>query len=102
MSATPPDLHPHDADAEKSVLGSLLLDNEVTPDVAAVLTREAFYLERHRHVYAGISSLYDDGGPVDLVTPTCNLRTRADAQRRATTDEARERVRTIVVIRPED
>jgi replicative DNA helicase len=82
-SPAPLDLHPHDVDAEKAVLGSLLIDNEVIPTVAGILAREAFYVERHRHVYEAIGRLYDDGGPVDLVTLTV-------------------RVRTLVLIRPED
>ena len=73
---TPLDLHPHDVDAEKAVLGSLLIDNEVLPDVASVLTRTAFYVERHRLIYDAIQHVYDAGGPIDLVTLTDNLRTR--------------------------
>ena len=77
MSSAPPlDLHPHDVDAEKAVLGSLLIDNEVLPDVASVLGRGAFYVERHRVIYDAITRVYDAGGPVDLVTLTDNLRTR--------------------------
>jgi replicative DNA helicase len=73
-SPTPLDLHPHDVDAEKAVLGSLLIDNEVIPTVAGILAREEFYVERHRHVYDAIGRLYDDGGPVDLVTLADRLR----------------------------
>lgn len=72
---------PQDIDAEKAVLGSLLIDNEVLPDVASVLTRDAFYAERHRSIFDAITTVYDAGGPVDLVTLTDNLRVRGLLER---------------------
>jgi replicative DNA helicase len=64
----PDRLPPQNLDAERSVLGSMLRDNDVIDVVAQIITAESFYLDAHRKIFQAISDLHDKGGqPVDLV-----------------------------------
>ena len=67
-SIGPDRLPPQNLDAERSVLGSMLRDNDVIDVVAQLITAESFYLDAHRKIFQAISDLRDKGGqPVDLV-----------------------------------
>lgn len=59
---------PHDLNAEQSVLGSILLDNDVLPDVCDELRVDDFYNPLCQKVFAAIVELYRESSPVDLVT----------------------------------
>ncbi len=64
----PDRLPPQNLDAERSVLGSMLRDNDVIDVVAQLITAESFYLDAHRKIFQTILDLRDKGGqPVDLV-----------------------------------
>ncbi len=61
---------PHDLDAERAVLGSMLQDKEAISDVLAVLRdvgRESFFLEKHQRVYDVLVRLYLRDMPIDGV-----------------------------------
>src|SRR5437879_12811409 len=60
-------LPPQSRDAERSVLGSMLRDNPVIGDVVQILRVENFYSDAHQKIFNAITSLYDQGKPVDLV-----------------------------------
>jgi len=59
---------PHSDDAEKSLLGALLLDKDAIVQVAEFLRAEHFYTEVHEAIYKAALSLFEDREPVDLVT----------------------------------
>jgi len=59
---------PQDIDAEKSVLGSLLIDPEAIIKVADRLKPEHFYRGSHRKIYEAILALFDRREPADIVT----------------------------------
>ena len=59
---------PHSIEAEQSVLGGLLIDNEAWERVADILIEQDFYRRDHRMVFAAIRSLADRGRPFDAVT----------------------------------
>jgi len=61
-------LPPHSTEAEQSVLGGLLLDNEAADRIGDVLSAEDFYGEAHRLIYRHITQLVADGKPADVVT----------------------------------
>ncbi|HEY7309387.1 MAG TPA: replicative DNA helicase [Gemmataceae bacterium] len=64
----PDRLPPQNLDAERSVLGSMLRDNDCIDVVAQIIVAESFYLDAHRKIFQAISDLRDKGGqPVDLV-----------------------------------
>lgn len=68
MNSTREILPPHNADAEKSVLGSVLRHNTCFGDVAQVLQEEDFYTDAHRKVWCALCTLCGQGKPADLVT----------------------------------
>ncbi len=65
---------PNNQEAEQSVLGSILLDNEVYGQLEGALTADQFYKEAHRKIYRGMERLHRRGDPIDLVTLTEELR----------------------------
>jgi replicative DNA helicase len=52
---------PQNLDAEKGVLGSILLDNQVLDDVADLLVADHFYRDSHRRIYQAILRMHDSG-----------------------------------------
>jgi replicative DNA helicase len=67
-------LPPQNLEAEQSVLGSILLDNDVYSAIEGMLTAEQFYKESHRKIYRIFEKLARRGEPIDLVTVTEELR----------------------------
>jgi replicative DNA helicase len=62
-------LPPQNLDAERSVLGSMLRDNQVVSDVVNIVQPEHFYTDAHQKIYNAIVELYlHRGQPADLVT----------------------------------
>lgn len=59
---------PHDLDAEKSVLGAILLDEDALIRVVEMLKVEHFYKSAHASIYSAILNLYEKRQPIDLVT----------------------------------
>lgn len=59
---------PHSIDAEQSVLGGLLLDNQAWESVSEVLEDSDFYSHKHRNIFRAIKSLIEQEQPVDVVT----------------------------------
>lgn len=56
---------PHNASAERSVLGSVLMDPSLFDSVAAVVAEADFYSPTHRRIWKAIESLA--GGPIDTL-----------------------------------
>jgi replicative DNA helicase len=61
-------LPPQSIDAEQSVLGGLLLDNQAWERVSDVLTADDFYRREHRLIFNAVAALCDEGSPADVVT----------------------------------
>lgn len=59
---------PHSDEAEKSVLGSILIDKDAVVQVAEFLRAEFFYASKHADVFGAMLELYEDRDPIDLVT----------------------------------
>ncbi len=63
-----PRVPPHNNDAEVSVLGSILLDDDVLTQLGDALSPEMFYREGHRKIFGAMRALQSRSEPVDLVT----------------------------------
>ena len=59
---------PHSVEAEQSVLGGLMLDNETWDKVADLVSEDDFYRRDHRLIYRSIRRLAEQGNPFDAVT----------------------------------
>jgi replicative DNA helicase len=71
----PARIPPHNLDAERAVLGAVLLEGrETLPRVIEVLKPSDFYTEAHRVIYGSMLTLFDRGEPVDVLTLTEELR----------------------------
>lgn len=71
--ATIPDLTleaglPANLDAEKTILGAILLDNAAHAEAAEALKSDDFSLDSHRRIFLRMSELVDSGRTVDIVT----------------------------------
>jgi replicative DNA helicase len=67
---------PQNLEAEQSVIGGILLDNQALNSVLEVLHVEDFYSEAHRKIFAAIIELYDRNEPSDLITLSNILRSK--------------------------
>ncbi len=63
-----PNTPPHSIEAEKSILGSMLLSRTAVEQAMETLHGEDFYLARHQDIFDTIRSLYERGEAVDSVT----------------------------------
>src|SRR5215469_18835766 len=64
---------PASVDAERAVLGAILLDNDSYPQAAEFLQAEDFSLDSHRRIYLRMMELAESGRPIDFVTLTEQL-----------------------------
>jgi len=65
---------PQNLEAEQSVLGSVLLDNEAYGIVEGTIRANHFYKEGHRKIFRAMEKLAQRDEPIDLVTLTEELR----------------------------
>ncbi|MGL4994809.1 MAG: DnaB-like helicase N-terminal domain-containing protein, partial [Deefgea sp.] len=59
---------PHSVEAEQSVLGGLMLDNQAFDKIADVIGDGDFYREDHRRIYQAIIKLVEHNRPADVIT----------------------------------
>ena len=66
---------PHSDEAERSVLGSILIDKDAIVQVSEFLRSEHFYQAKHGDIYRGMIALFEAREPIDLVTLPQKLKT---------------------------
>ena len=59
---------PHSPEAERAVLGAILLENALFDQTSEMLTRDDFYLENHRNIFSTMERLSSDTRAIDLLT----------------------------------
>ncbi|MBI4054051.1 MAG: replicative DNA helicase [Candidatus Doudnabacteria bacterium] len=64
---------PQNAEAEQSVLGSLMLDRDAIIKIADILSPEDFYEQRHALVYEAMVELFDNHSSIDILTVSNRL-----------------------------
>lgn len=72
---------PHDDVAEKSLLGALIINNDVLPEILTIVKPSDFYDERHQIIFSAIVDLYDSHKPIDLLTLTAELKSKKQLDR---------------------
>ena len=85
MTATPPfaerpeehrgRMPPQDVDAERSVLGAMLIEEDAVAETVALIRPDDFYRPAHARIFEAILSLYERSEPVDEVTLGAQLKT---------------------------
>jgi len=74
MPPKTPKLPPQDLEAERAVLGSVLLDRTAIVKVADALSSEDFYHPGHQRIYQSVLELFERGKPIDLLTVAADLK----------------------------
>jgi replicative DNA helicase len=69
---------PHSVDAEQSVLGGLLLENDALDKVADILSAQDFYRHDHKAIFQHIAKLIEHNRPADIVTVAESLESTAE------------------------
>lgn len=71
---------PQNLDAEMSVLGAILIDDEVLANISDKLKPQDFYDKRHATVYQAMFSLFERHRPVDLLTLSDELEKKSELE----------------------
>lgn len=58
---------PHSIEAEKSVIGAMLMDKEAVTAALNMLTKEDFYSSQYAVIFESMAELFNEGKPIDLV-----------------------------------
>ena len=67
-------LPPQSLEAERAVLGCMLIDPEAIPKTLHILTDKSFFNSAHAHIYTAISNLFEKNDIVDNITVTDELK----------------------------
>lgn len=65
---------PQNIDAERSVLGSLMLDSKAIDVVIDILDPENFYSPKHRIIYQAMADIYEKKEPIDVLSISSRLK----------------------------
>ena len=68
MAVTHEDALAHQLDAERAVLGSMLIDERIVRDVLSCVEAKDFLNETNRLIFQACRKLFRDGEPVDPIT----------------------------------
>ena len=73
-------LPPHNLDAERGVLGSILLDPHLCDDVVLIIRPDDFYADAHRKLFGHMVAMHDEGRRIDETLLVERLKTAADLE----------------------
>jgi len=59
---------PASVEAERTILGSILLDNSICNEAAEHIQPDHFYLDAHRRIFSAMSGLSEGGRAIDIIT----------------------------------
>ena len=68
-------LPPHDDQAEKSILGAILIDRDAIVEIVEYLKPLHFYSGSHASIFKAMLDLYENNEPIDIVTMSNALKT---------------------------
>jgi replicative DNA helicase len=71
---------PSNLEAERSILGAILLDDKAIVPVLEALRGDDFYLDSHRRIYSAMCALLGSSRPIDLVTLKNELQRTSDLE----------------------
>lgn len=69
-----PKIPPQNVDAEKSLLGALLIDTDAIVRIADTIDVKDFYDERHQRIFEAVRKLYERHRPIDVLTLSNQLK----------------------------
>jgi replicative DNA helicase len=86
---------PNNLDAERALLGAIMLRPESMHDVSTVVFPESFYADKHREIFAAMLAIYTKGNPIDLLSVTHYLKDRGLLERVGGASEVAELVENV-------
>ena len=69
---------PHSVEAEQSLLGGLLLDNQAFDRIADLVSAQDFYRDDHRRIFRHVARLIEAAKPADVVTVSESIEASED------------------------
>jgi len=72
---------PSNVAAEKSVLGSMMLDERAVAEAVTTLKERSFYIPGHRLIFSAIVSLFDAQKSIDLISVATTLQTQGSLEK---------------------
>lgn len=72
---------PQNIEAERALLGSILLKPDGIHEVTDLLSADSFYVERHRVIFRSMLDLANSGSPIDLLSTANRLKELSDLER---------------------
>lgn len=72
---------PNNVDAEKALLGAIILKPDVMHDISVSVFPESFYADKHREIYRAILEIFMKGDPIDLLSVTTRLKSNEQLDR---------------------
>ena len=65
--------YPHDIEAERSLLGSMLISKDKCIDILNKTVEDDFYDDSHQAIFKAMAAINEEGTPVDVTTVTSYL-----------------------------
>jgi replicative DNA helicase len=65
---------PHSLEAEKALLGSIMIRGEAMHDIVDIVSEQSFYSNIHRMVWSSLLELHTKGSPIDILTVSARLK----------------------------
>lgn len=72
---------PNNVDAERALLGAIMLKPETMHDVSVDIRTESFFADKHREIYRAIFEIFQKGDPIDLLSVTTRLKQNGQLER---------------------
>lgn len=86
---------PSSLEAEQSVIGSMIMDQDAIVSAAEFITKDDFYYKQYGLMFEAMQELYNEGKPVDLVTLQERLKENGAPQEVASLEFVRELVTAV-------
>lgn len=71
---------PHSLEAERAVLGAMMLDNACILEVSMILSQDCFYWKKHGKIYTAMLDLFHQDSPVDVITLSEHLKHQGELE----------------------
>jgi len=72
---------PSNLEAEKALLGAIILKPEAMHDISVTVFPESFYADKHREIYRAILEIFTKGDPIDVLSVSDKLRANGQLER---------------------
>lgn len=69
---------PNDLEIEKAILGAIILDSKLLPEIKEIILKEDFYSSQHQEIFCNLVEMYRDDKEIDLLTIGRHLRSKGN------------------------